>query len=924
MKRKCQKFSNHYLKILCHITKVTRALPLHLILTIYHIILLQGRYGTSSSQSQDHSLNQEEIKSHYFYNDLYELLHGDSSCFRKICLFISSLSPSDKALMPDYMTQYFIDTARINTNKNIFEPHNVVRKIENNRFNETSNKPAPSEGTFLSYSKSKIWQEQYDYYRNSKLNAWESNDVPLLISSNRFVSNKILDIILNDLGIAVADEDTYHNECPAELNPTPRHVAIIELGAGHGLVSYHIAKDLYRLMASHPSEYIFHIICTDFHENTFRDLIKLPWINEMCETGLLDFAICTASTEDSSKLSGLDCHSGLRLLYSGMSTCEIQWSHVFIFGNYAFDSFPCDLKFKSNGGDIYEIGEWNLTSSIVFDAENEVHAKREKRNRKHMFAAKKTNVSPKGISHRGGETDNWAEETFANYSPGMYAVPVVGRMILQKIKESFPIERRKEEVLNSIGCKRRRNESSQSVSNKNIFSLIVGDYFMSFDDDRQEIRCLEEEIGIFLSSSGTNAQGSDIMTIPLKSYSNPMISPKSHICALPISIEPLRDAFLSVFCDCHELPIPRHELLSTDNYEDTELIRSNNSPKRHCENDSSKTSKLTSFEIPYRTLICGESFSFVQFFANVGSTKRNPLAMVEGDIDYFGPHGYFLIREYITENINDCVENIDLEFLFEFLQISQFDISLFTDLRWVILDKIIENIKVIILDRMSNFLPSEEVKIEILLSDYEIKEFITKWCQMLLDCNTLDQPFLSWNSLLLTRHNSIQWFLALRNKIFRAFIDLGFHKLSLSFGKDVCDGSVWAIPLKYVFIFSSMSFVSKSTGVNRITDVTSCDDIASHDRGSLPKEGCEKLISTARVQLKDGEILNFVFLSLDEIINVADILNRIGENNNCLILLRSTSESSFADQLNCTSHLSQKHRAKALKKLKKLRGLIEN
>jgi hypothetical protein len=84
---------------------------------------------------------------------------------------------------------------------------------------------------FQNLSESRIWSLQQDFYSTAHLKAWD--DVPHEISSNRFVS-ALYSSHIRDMALKKG------------LN-RPR-VCIVELGAGHGILSYYLSVDIQQVI----------------------------------------------------------------------------------------------------------------------------------------------------------------------------------------------------------------------------------------------------------------------------------------------------------------------------------------------------------------------------------------------------------------------------------------------------------------------------------------------------------------------------------------------------------------------------------------------------------------------------------------------------------------------------------------------------
>jgi len=91
--------------------------------------------------------------------------------------------------------------------------------------------------SFQLFSESKIWQLNRDYYQDIGIEAWSEGEVPHQITSNSLVGKTYSELILGFL------KDL------ADKGETKETVYIIELGAGHGRLAFHILKHLERLIA---------------------------------------------------------------------------------------------------------------------------------------------------------------------------------------------------------------------------------------------------------------------------------------------------------------------------------------------------------------------------------------------------------------------------------------------------------------------------------------------------------------------------------------------------------------------------------------------------------------------------------------------------------------------------------------------------
>jgi hypothetical protein len=188
--------------------------------------------------------------------------------------------------------------------------------------------------SFVSYSDSSVWKMQQSFYEERGAGVWERGEVPSLISSNAFVANAYVNIVMKFIeenflksmnqhykAGKVTNEynrdvtSTSNSASMAEVNKSSNHgtgcrnrirVAVVEIGAGHGLLSLLMARKFQQILqpvtaqsssssSSVPrdkrdcmnevtpqptanTEIDVTVIATDFHCGVFEDLMLLPWI----------------------------------------------------------------------------------------------------------------------------------------------------------------------------------------------------------------------------------------------------------------------------------------------------------------------------------------------------------------------------------------------------------------------------------------------------------------------------------------------------------------------------------------------------------------------------------------------------------------------------------------------------------------------
>jgi hypothetical protein len=99
----------------------------------------------------------------------------------------------------------------------------------------------PISAPWVPFSASPSWERQRTFYRSKGINAWSDNHVPWQVSTNRFVASKLRDSVCKAI---------------ASLGAVSR-VVVVELGAGHGLLSFLLSQMLHESLedkgASHTA-----------------------------------------------------------------------------------------------------------------------------------------------------------------------------------------------------------------------------------------------------------------------------------------------------------------------------------------------------------------------------------------------------------------------------------------------------------------------------------------------------------------------------------------------------------------------------------------------------------------------------------------------------------------------------------------------
>lgn len=180
------------------------------------------------------------------------------------------------------------------------------------------------------FSESKIWQLNREYYDYKGISAFSDGTVPHNLTSNSLVGNTYAELIygfLKDLGRKGKIEDT---------------VYILELGAGHGRLAFHILRHLTKLVQG--TELVLPKFCyvlSDIVEENLSFFLGHPQFRPYYESGLLEVSYFDAV--DGKKIE---------LRYAKKTIDPQQLSQPIIaIANYFFDSIPNEL-FQFKGDEI--------------------------------------------------------------------------------------------------------------------------------------------------------------------------------------------------------------------------------------------------------------------------------------------------------------------------------------------------------------------------------------------------------------------------------------------------------------------------------------------------------------------------------------------------------------------------------------------
>ena len=172
------------------------------------------------------------------------------------------------------------------------------------------------------FSKSLIWQLNRKYYQSKGLDAWREGTVPHHLTSNSMVGKTYAELIfafLRDL---------------AAKGKIQEKVYILELGAGHGRLAFHILKHLEALIGQislRLPPYCY--VLSDIVEDNLEFFDTHPQFQPYFERGILDVAYFDAVRS-----------KGLLLRHSDVSISTNSLKQpLLVIANYFLDSIPNDL-----------------------------------------------------------------------------------------------------------------------------------------------------------------------------------------------------------------------------------------------------------------------------------------------------------------------------------------------------------------------------------------------------------------------------------------------------------------------------------------------------------------------------------------------------------------------------------------------------
>jgi tetratricopeptide (TPR) repeat protein len=183
-----------------------------------------------------------------------------------------------------------------------------------------------------------IWDWLKSYYDLKGPSAWTQSQVPTFLASNSYVAKSYAAVLLSFLRENAHVQNT---------------VLIVEIGAGHGRLSFLILTHLTRMIQSLGIEQNklakFKYILTDFTKENVSFCRSNRKLKAFVKQGILDFAVFDVEQDESLSLieskEVIDYKSGL--------ANQSKNNPIVLISNYVFDSLRQDA-FRVVNGELYE------------------------------------------------------------------------------------------------------------------------------------------------------------------------------------------------------------------------------------------------------------------------------------------------------------------------------------------------------------------------------------------------------------------------------------------------------------------------------------------------------------------------------------------------------------------------------------------
>jgi len=174
------------------------------------------------------------------------------------------------------------------------------------------------------FSESLIWQLNREFYEKRGIDAWREGQVPHNLTSSSMVGKTYAELILGFL------KDL------AKKGQTDHPVYILELGAGHGRLAFHILKHLAHLLTTTQVKLPpFCYVLSDIVEENLNFFQDHPQFQPYFENGSLDVAY----------FDGLASKEiVLRKKGKTIKADDLE-QPIIVLANYFFDSIPSDLYY---------------------------------------------------------------------------------------------------------------------------------------------------------------------------------------------------------------------------------------------------------------------------------------------------------------------------------------------------------------------------------------------------------------------------------------------------------------------------------------------------------------------------------------------------------------------------------------------------
>lgn len=204
-----------------------------------------------------------------------------------------------------------------------------------------------------SLSRSRLWDLQYSIYSHYGPEAWTQAGVPFYMTSNPYTARQYANIALG-----------YIRDCIKGVQGKifdPSHpIYVFDLGAGTGRFGYLFLREMAKFLGSPAFEGVnIRYIMTDMIDSNLQSLRHHPYLQEMINKGIIDFADYHTSFVD----------EALKLQVGGEElTPGAIVNPVIMIGNYFFDVIPQDL-FKVVDKQLHE-GQLTIAAKSKIDAIN--------------------------------------------------------------------------------------------------------------------------------------------------------------------------------------------------------------------------------------------------------------------------------------------------------------------------------------------------------------------------------------------------------------------------------------------------------------------------------------------------------------------------------------------------------------------------